>query len=141
MQFNLTKAMRKARKAYDACVDAGRPMTEWTHPEYLAFQDGAQFYDCETHELIAEYPQAMQGFEPDSLEGAQAARRMFLADHAGFYGMGEPRELPTFVIDGAPCDLGEALRANADDGAFCDWARTAQVGESFPAFVSCTRVW
>lgn len=45
-----------------------------------------------------------------------------------------------FEVDGAQYPLAEMLGANADDAPLCDWLRNTQVGESFPALVTCKRV-
>lgn len=45
-----------------------------------------------------------------------------------------------FLIDGNRCTEAELLAANADDVELCEWARAAQIGERFPAFVQCERV-
>lgn len=47
---------------------------------------------------------------------------------------------PRFSIDGAECSLTEAMDANADDVDVCEWLRTANVGDRYPAFVETIRV-
>ena len=43
-----------------------------------------------------------------------------------------------FVVDGnPPCSLSDMLHANADDAEVCEWARTAQPGDTFPALAEC----
>lgn len=45
-----------------------------------------------------------------------------------------------FDVDGKQYSLTEMLVSNADDAPLCDWLRTAQVDDQFPALVSCTRM-
>jgi hypothetical protein len=45
-----------------------------------------------------------------------------------------------FSVEGRAYTLAEMLDANSDDSELCEWLTSAQVGESFPAFVSCERV-
>ncbi len=42
-----------------------------------------------------------------------------------------------FLVEGRRVALPAFLAANADDQDLCDWARSAQPGDSFPAFVPC----
>lgn len=49
--------------------------------------------------------------------------------------------MPRFQVDGgAPCALSDFLAANGDDPDVCEWARTAQPGDRFPAIVDCVCV-
>lgn len=45
-----------------------------------------------------------------------------------------------FSFDGKPFTLADMLAANSDDAELCEWLRVAQVGDTFPAFVWCTRI-
>jgi hypothetical protein len=42
-----------------------------------------------------------------------------------------------FDVEGTRYSLAQMLATNADDEAFCEWARTAKPGEYFPGIVSC----
>ena len=48
----------------------------------LAYQDGAQFYDCITGALIASYPQLVKNDE--DVVGAFTARIRFLREHQDY---------------------------------------------------------
>lgn len=43
-------------------------------------------------------------------------------------------------VDGEVSELGDFLRANADDQDVCDWASSARAGDVFPAIVSCRAI-
>ncbi len=45
-----------------------------------------------------------------------------------------------FRVDGHLTSYAELIDANHDDEDLCRWAPAAQVGEVYPAFVSCERV-
>jgi hypothetical protein len=45
-----------------------------------------------------------------------------------------------FEVDGTQYTLSSMLEENRDDEALCDWLRTAQIGDFFPALVFCVRV-
>lgn len=46
----------------------------------------------------------------------------------------------TFTVEQIEYSLADMLTANEEDKDLCEWLTTAQVGESFPAFVECKRV-
>jgi hypothetical protein len=65
--------------------------------------------------------------------------------HLRYAAMAEPlfgveKSEPFFAVDGLPCPLSEFVEHNADDPDVVAWAKTAKVGESYPAFVPCERV-
>lgn len=45
-----------------------------------------------------------------------------------------------FEVDCGHYTKAEMLEANADDSDLCEWLRTANVGDHFSAFVSCSRI-
>lgn len=45
-----------------------------------------------------------------------------------------------FTVDGQEYSLAEMLQANHEDEELCEWLYSANVGETFPAFVECTRI-
>jgi hypothetical protein len=47
---------------------------------------------------------------------------------------------PMFGVDGRTVPQSELIDANKDDPDVIEWAQTAQVGETYPAFVPCERV-
>jgi hypothetical protein len=86
--INLVKAVRQVRKATEAAEQADRFFSPWWLPEHQAFQDGAQFYDCLTHQLVADYAGHFEGRSVWDI--AEEARTLFLSENSGVYGMGEP---------------------------------------------------
>lgn len=91
--INLVKAVRQVRKATDAAWGK-RFYSDWSLPEQTAFQDGAQFYDCVTHKLVADYAEHFAGRSIWDI--AEEARTLFLTDNFGLIGIGEPVELEDF---------------------------------------------
>lgn len=45
-----------------------------------------------------------------------------------------------FEVDGTNYTQAEMLKANADDEPLCEWLRTAEIGDCFPALLSCVKV-
>jgi hypothetical protein len=42
-----------------------------------------------------------------------------------------------FDVEGTRYSLAQMLASNADDEAFCEWARAAKPGEFFPGVIAC----
>jgi hypothetical protein len=47
---------------------------------------------------------------------------------------------PMFGVEGKSVPQSEFVEANKDDPDVVEWAQTAKVGDSYPAFVPCERV-
>lgn len=74
--------------------------------------------------------------DPDFEEIARRGRALLQPERGS-----TPLKTPAvFLVDGVHYSLSEMVSANSDDPEFCAWARCANVGEAFPAFVPCTRV-